>query len=51
MNNEQIIRATAKWLGDHRSTSWEDGVRHALELKADAELVTSTIKQQKRINQ
>lgn len=36
MNDEEIIRATAKWIGKNNWTSWEDGLRHALKLKSDA---------------
>jgi len=38
MNDEEIIRATAKWIGKEKKNccSWEDGLRHALKLKEDA---------------
>jgi len=38
MNDEKIIRATAKWIGTNkpRVISWEDSIRYALKLKEDA---------------
>ena len=35
MEDKEIIRATAKWIGNNRNCSWEDGILHAIKLKEE----------------